>query len=333
MAETMPAPTMPTETCDECGFDASRWTRQDAIRTIEHAGDLVAHAVAGLDPVLANRRSRPDMWSIAEYVDHLRTVFEINRMGAELSLVEPEKVIPPFDHPAIAIEAAELDLAVVLEQLGQQATLLRDFFLAVRDDQWEHALVVDGMRWTVAYVLTHVCHDLLHHLGDIATIRRELGDTIGPLTGAVAQINASGGGVPKTAVAQGRIGAGGLDGDRQATRRHHGRPWQAICLYSADVIDALIAEGHPIDYGSTGENLTLSGIEWSALRGGMRVEIGDVVLQLSVPAVPCKKNKGFFVDGDFNRMSHDLHPGWSRWYASVLEGGDVSPGDAVTVTT
>lgn len=38
------------ETCDECQFDASRWSRQDAIRTVEHAADLVNSAVEGLAP-------------------------------------------------------------------------------------------------------------------------------------------------------------------------------------------------------------------------------------------------------------------------------------------
>lgn len=331
MAE--PAPTMPVETCDECGFDAARWTRQDAIRTIEHAADLVACATDGLANRLWNQRSRAEMWSIAEYADHVRVVFELNRMGAELSRAQPETVIAPIEEPGMAAEAAELDPGEVMAALSEQAVLLRDFFLGVTGDQWDHALVVGGMRWTVDYVVTHVCHDLMHHLADIADIRRELGDTLGPLTGSVAQINASGGGVPKTPVPAGRIGVGGLDGDRQATRRHHGRPWQAICLYSADVIDALAEEGHPIAYGSTGENLTLAGVDWASLRGGLTVRAGTALLRLSVPAVPCKKNRDFFRDGDFNRMDHDAHPGWSRWYASVLEPGDVAPGDAITISS
>ena len=65
---------------------------------------------------------------------------------------------------------------------------------------------------------------------------------------------------------------------------------------------------------------------------GTRLRIGaDVVAEVTWPATPCSKNAAWFVDRDFRRMSEDLHPGWSRWYARVLEAGDVATGDAVIV--
>ena len=153
------------------------------------------------------------------------------------------------------------------------------------------------------------------------------------LTGTVEQLNASGGGVPKTAIDRAVIGTRGVEGDVQKARVHHGRPWQALCLWSADVIAALQDEGHPIQAGSAGENITLSGIDWTQLRGGMRFRIGTgddaVACQLSLPAVPCSKNSAWFRDGNIDRMDHDLHPGSSRWYASVIETGVISPGDPI----
>ena len=53
-------------------------------------------------------------------------------------------------------------------------------------------------------------------------------------------------------------------------RLHHGRPLQAVCLWSQDVIDALRDEGHPIRAGAAGENLTVSGIDWDTIRPGVR---------------------------------------------------------------
>lgn len=129
------------------------------------------------------------------------------------------------------------------------------------------------------------------------------------------------------------VGPSGIEGDRQATRRHHARPWQALCLYSTHVIDALASEGHPISPGLVGENLTLSGLDWSALRAGLVVTIGDVRMRLSSPAAPCTKTSGSFADCNHVRMAHELHPGWGRWYASVLSGGTIHPGDTVTVTS
>jgi MOSC domain-containing protein YiiM len=149
--------------------------------------------------------------------------------------------------------------------------------------------------------------------------------------GEVAGVFASDGGVPKRAIEAAEVGYRGVSGDRQAARRHHGRVWQALCLWSSDVVGDLAAEGHPIEPGYAGENISLRGLDWSAIRPGVQLRIGTVLAEVSAYALPCSKNAAWFADRDFNRMSHDLHPGWSRVYASVLEDGVVRPGDQVVV--
>ncbi len=124
----------------------------------------------------------------------------------------------------------------------------------------------------------------------------------------------------------------GVHGDVQANRRNHGRPWQAVCLYSADLIEALQREGHPIAAGATGENITIPGVDWSRMRGGLTIAIGEVELRTSGPAAPCHKIGDCFTDRHGNRVDHVERPGWVRWCASVLTGGTVDPGGTVTVT-
>jgi MOSC domain-containing protein YiiM len=122
-----------------------------------------------------------------------------------------------------------------------------------------------------------------------------------------------------------------LVGDRQASRQHHGRPLQALCVWSAEVIDALRAEGHPIEPGLAGENVTLAGIDWTTIQPGVQLLIGDVLAEISAWSTPCAKNAPWFVDRDFRRMDHDRHPGSSRAYAWVREPGTIRPGDRVIV--
>ena len=174
-------------------------------------------------------------------------------------------------------------------------------------------------------------HDGTHHLHDIGRIRVALGDRTMSPDGVVVQLNRSDGGVPKRPVDRLEVDWSGAVGDRQADRRHHGRPFQALCLWSADVIAALQAEGHPIDRGSAGENVTVAGVDWAALRPGTIVRVGEVVAEISSHATPCSKNRAWFSDGDWNRIDHDRHPGWSRLYAWVLERGTIAPGDVVVV--
>jgi MOSC domain-containing protein YiiM len=150
-------------------------------------------------------------------------------------------------------------------------------------------------------------------------------------TGTVEAVFASSGGVPKLPIPEAKVGLRGVAGDRQAARQHHGKVWQALCLWSADVVDGLRAEGHPIAPGHAGENISVRGVDWAALHVGSRVEVGDVLCELSAYATPCKKNAAWFADRDFNRMNHDREPGISRVYASVLRDGIVRPGDPVVV--
>lgn len=176
-----------------------------------------------------------------------------------------------------------------------------------------------------------VCEELLS-----AAARLVAADHVAPAVGSVAAVNASEGGVPKQPLDMAVVGPGGLEGDHQRARQHHGRPSQALSLWSADVIAALAAEGHPVAPGAAGENLTVAGLDWSALRPGVRLAVGDdpstaVVAELTWWAEPCRTISRCFADRKFSRIDHAHHPGWSRAYAAVLRGGDVRPGDPVRV--
>jgi MOSC domain-containing protein YiiM len=99
-----------------------------------------------------------------------------------------------------------------------------------------------------------------------------------------------------------------------------------------DLIERMQDEGHSIDAGSSGENLTLAGVTWDGLKPGTRLRIGpDVQLEVSSYCAPCEFNARWFRDGDIMRISQRSNPGWSRLYAKVLRTGVVRPGDVVEV--
>ena len=165
---------MTTVICAECGFDESRWTENDVVRTLAHADDLIGYVLEGADAAF-----------VAEATVHS---------------------IPFADNPLASV------------------------------------------------------HDVMHRLHDLAESRRGV-DAFDPMVGRIESLQASGGGVPKRSVPVAEIGPGGVVGDTQGNRNHHGRPWQAICLYGHERIGELRREGHPIVAGSVGENLTISGID------------------------------------------------------------------------
>ena len=148
----------------------------------------------------------------------------------------------------------------------------------------------------------------------------------------VHQINISNGGVPKLPVAEAKVNREGVAGDRQRNRLVHGGADRAVCLFSLEQIHALRGEGHSISAGSTGENLTLAGLDWETLKPRVRLRIGETVrLEIVSYTSPCDQNAQWFVDRDFTRISQKRYPGWSRVYARVLTEGVVKQGDAVVV--
>jgi MOSC domain-containing protein YiiM/GNAT superfamily N-acetyltransferase len=150
------------------------------------------------------------------------------------------------------------------------------------------------------------------------------------MDGRLMQINVSEGGVPKLPVPAARITVAGVEGDRQREVTVHGGPHRAVSLLGIEAIRRVAAEGHPIAPGTTGENLTTSGFDVSALAPGTRLSIGDeVVLELGMPANPCRTIRHSFADLRFGRLSAKVNLGDSRMYARVIREGVVRPGDPI----
>ena len=152
------------------------------------------------------------------------------------------------------------------------------------------------------------------------------------MSAEVHSINVSSGGVPKSKVESADILKKGVEGDFNRFRDGRGGDTdRAVCIFSLELIQRLKDEGHPIEIGSTGENLTIRGVEWESLSEGTRLEIGDVVLELSEPCAPCSKIGESFIGRRFDRVDHDQEYGWSRWLARVLREGRVTIGDSVNI--
>lgn len=144
--------------------------------------------------------------------------------------------------------------------------------------------------------------------------------------------------MPKLALPRAGITRDGVEGDKQNDLQHHGGPERAVCLLALEVIERLRSEGHPIAPGTTGENLTVVGLDWAKVGPGVRLEIegadgsGPVELEVVSYAAPCSTIRDSFADLDSRRIKQDLHPGDSRVYARVLREGVVRAGATVRMT-
>ncbi len=322
----------PIETCAACHFNGADYSIKDALGTLRALGPMWGQTVQGVAPTLLLERPEPGVWSAAEHTAHSADVVEtVGRLLHGCVTVERFEVPAP---PQTSGPDASDGFDAALARLSANLLRLHDRARRVggeRDQTWKRTATVGGDELDARWLLRHAVHDASHHLSELGRCLHALGAGPPRQVGAVDQMSVSDGGVPKLAVRSAEVGPRGLVGDRQANRTHHGRPLQALCLWSAEVIEALQAEGHPIAAGRAGENVTIRGIEWAGLRPGVQLRIGTVLAEISAWSTPCKKNAPWFVDGDFNRMLHDRHPGTSRAYAWVRQPGHIATGDDVIV--
>jgi len=83
-------------------------------------------------------------------------------------------------------------------------------------------------------------------------------------------------------------GGSGLAGDHISDTANHGGDDQAVYAYAREDLDVWEAElGRPLRHGTFGENLTTAGLSVTDAVIGERWAVGDVVLQVSCPRIPC----------------------------------------------
>jgi MOSC domain-containing protein YiiM len=161
------------------------------------------------------------------------------------------------------------------------------------------------------------------------------------MTGLLAQISRSKGGLPKLAVpGPVMLGPAGIEGDWQLNRKYHGGPDKAILMVSGDLLNNLNAAGFHVVYGSIGENFTVTGLDPHNWRAGQHYRIGeDAVIELTTLRTPCSN---LHVYGtpikaelyDARCKAGDVSsPHWAHggFYARVIRPGLVIAGAPVTL--
>ena len=125
------------------------------------------------------------------------------------------------------------------------------------------------------------------------------------------------------------VGRTNLEGDGQADLKNHGGPDKAVHMYPVEHYAFWRAERgltHMAD-GTYGENITTSGMDENTVCLGDEYAIGECVLQISQPRVPCWKPARKFGMADLARQV--LATGRTGWYLRVLREGHIQAGDPI----
>lgn len=157
----------------------------------------------------------------------------------------------------------------------------------------------------------------------------------GAMHGTIVQVNVKPQvpgerGLPKRAVALGRITTSGLEGDYNLYRKEKlaGDPDSAVLVLPLETLEELRREGWPVQPADLGENLTIRGIPQASLDSGQRFQAGSALLRITRRCDPCTNlyllpYVGEARGPEFLKVM--LHR--RGWYAAVEAEGTARPGD------
>lgn len=141
-------------------------------------------------------------------------------------------------------------------------------------------------------------------------------------------------GLPKRPVPAVGVEPPGVEGDFNDWRTANlpGDLRQAVLLVTTELLDKLRREGWPVEPGDLGENVTLSGIPESSLGPGIRLALGDVVLEITEACDPCTRLYSLpYVGPGRGPAFLRATAGRRGWYACVVQPGRIEQGAPVSI--
>jgi len=128
------------------------------------------------------------------------------------------------------------------------------------------------------------------------------------------------------------FGPEGVVGDTVVDRKHHGGYDKAVYAYAYE--DALWwAEkiGRDMPAGSFGENLTTEGIDVTHAVIGERWQIGDLLLEVAEPRIPCSVFSGFWDRPTLIKEFTEANR--SGAYLRIIDEAMIEKGNAISVAS
>jgi DinB superfamily len=172
--------------CSECGFD---WNSEpddifatlgESVPSLREALQQPVDAQADKEDRRVRARPSPEVWSIVEYLAHLRDAFSFYRDRIELVLTidRPELATRDFAELAEASNYRDENPARVLATVETTITAADTHLRSLQRDQWNRiGIGSSGEERTVLALARRMAHEIQHHLLDIDRLRKQTLET------------------------------------------------------------------------------------------------------------------------------------------------------------
>jgi len=171
--EQLPPLAAEDHVCDVCALVYSKIDMHDAVDVIAGLPVAVRKAVYAIPPESLRVRPGPQVWSVAEYLCHLRDVYITFTIRLHRVCTEDRPALEPMfnDLRARRFRYNDCDLSATLDELARAAAGFSEQVARTGGRDWDRvASRLPGEDRTARWLVRQAMHEGVHHLGDIRRI-------------------------------------------------------------------------------------------------------------------------------------------------------------------
>jgi hypothetical protein len=176
MDSSLPPLAAEDHVCDVCSVVYLKTGIDDAVGVIAGLPGAVRGAVGAIPPEMRRLRPSPGVWSVAEYLCHLRDVYVSFTIRLHRVRTELQPALEPMfnDLRARRFRYNDCDIDATLDELAAAAAGFCDEVAGTGEHDWDRvASRLPGEQRTARWLVRQAMHEGVHHLSDI----RRIGET------------------------------------------------------------------------------------------------------------------------------------------------------------
>ena len=159
-------------TCDVCALVYPEITIDDAVGVIVGLPGAVRAVVSAIPPEACRAQGR-QVWSVAEYLCHLRDVYISYTIRLHRIRAEDRPALEPMfnDLRARRFRYNHCDINATLDELSAAAEGFCEQIARTEEGDWDRiATRLPGEDRTARWLVRQAMHEGIHHLGDIRRV-------------------------------------------------------------------------------------------------------------------------------------------------------------------